>query len=123
MYNDSVLEREGKKRKGIKKMKGTEKQIKWAEDIKTNAINTLEANIEKTATEPLFKADNQAYRILLAVTKNALSKIEDAGTLIDRRIYFDPRSLIKTASTWADNIRTGRFTVEQIAEQNRVTEW
>ena len=34
-------------------MKGTEKQIKWAEDIKANAINTCTANIERLSGQPL----------------------------------------------------------------------
>ena len=53
----------------------------------------------------------------------ALEKIQDAGTLIDRRRYFDPSQLNRTADKWAEGLRTGKITVEKLAEVNHVTEW
>lgn len=35
----------------------------------------------------------------------ALDKIQDAGTLIDRRRYFDPSQLNRTADKWAEGLR------------------
>ena len=104
-------------------MTGTAKQIAWAEQIKTDALNTLDANIARTATEKLFEADHQSYRLLKALTIMALEKIQDAGTLIDRRRYFDPAQLTRTAAKWAEDLRTGKITVEKLAEVNHVTNW
>ena len=104
-------------------MTGTEKQIAWAEQIKTDAINTLDANIARTATEKLLEEDHQSYRILKAITVMTFEKTQDAGALIDRREHFAPAQLNRTASQWADALRFGRITVEKLAEINHVTNW
>ena len=104
-------------------MKGTDKQIAWAEEIKSDALNTLDANIKRTEKLQFLREDNEAYRLLKAMTVKALGSIEEAGTLIERRNAFAPRSLTSTAATWANNIRSGRITAEEIAKKIGVETW
>lgn len=104
-------------------MTGTDKQIAWAEEIKADALNTLDANIERTEKLQFLREDNEAYRLLKAMTVKALGSIEEAGTLIERRSAFSPRSLTSIAATWANNIRNGRITAEEIAKKIGVETW
>ena len=104
-------------------MTGTAKQIAWVEQIKADALKTLDANISRTANEKLLEEDNKSYRILRAITIMNFEKIHDANTLIDRREYFAPANLVRTANNWACAFRLGKITAEKLAEMNHITNW
>ena len=59
------------------KLKGTEKQIKWAEDIKKEMINKINIRIERETSEKFKKRHMKAIEIL--------NKIDDAKFFIDNR--------------------------------------
>lgn len=76
-------------------MKGSEKQIKWAEDIKNRCLETIEINIETCKKERLsfqpyakdFQREFKAWEILRTDMENifAHEKCQDASYIIDRR--------------------------------------
>lgn len=71
-------------------MKGTEKQIKWAEDIISNPVEVMEKHIEWANTfaqaevAPVTKAI-EAYRAMIA---KGGSNADDAAFIIDHRSRF-----------------------------------
>ena len=71
-------------------MKGTEKQIKWAEDIINNPVEVMENHIEWANTfapaevAPVTKAI-EAYRAMIA---KGGSNADDAAFIIDHRSRF-----------------------------------
>ena len=65
-------------------MKGTEKQIAWAEDIKTTTIKTIETMLAMTANDP--RANTDAAKAVRAKVTRALESVkacEDAHDLIE----------------------------------------
>lgn len=110
-------------------MKGTEKQITWAQDIITNATETINRNIEITEQRiaegnTLFAADLTAWHIVKAFVANAMKVFgEDAGQVINRRNQLAGDALIKLAHRMANDIRTGKTTADQIAAQLHVSEY
>jgi len=103
-------------------MKGTEKQIAWAEDIKRTTIDTCKNNIERMNGEALFEANVDAYKIMLAVIDKIIeiNADKDAAWWIDHRNTIASQRINSTADNWASQIRSGRKTAQQIAEQNGV---
>ena len=99
-------------------MKGTEKQLKWVEDIKANAISCLENEITRKAAEPLFSADVRACRLMIAVVSAVFDAQADAAKIIDRRGMFAPAALFATCDRWADMLRTGRIDITTLAARN-----
>lgn len=72
-------------------MKGTEKQILWAEDIKRETLETCDANIRLSQARldeykaDMFKLDEIAYRLVKAAFVKMFAGIDDAGAIINRR--------------------------------------
>lgn len=74
-------------------MKGTEKQIKWAEDIKKVVVATLDRMLEMTANDP--RANNERGRAVRAKferARNAVAACEDAHDLIEVYQTVDTRA-------------------------------
>ena len=65
-------------------MKGTEKQIKWAEDIKVTVIKTIETMLTMTANDPRAKTDAAKARVA-KVTRalEAVKACDNASDLIE----------------------------------------
>lgn len=64
-------------------MKGTEKQITWAEDIKAATIKTIETMLSMTANDPRANTDAaKAVRAKVTRALDAVRACEDAGDLI-----------------------------------------
>lgn len=77
-------------------MKGTEKQIKWAEDIIEEARATIKnniANIDKVDTIGIRAIERQCYVECGESLERMLSKIDDAATIIDMRDELSPYSV------------------------------
>ena len=70
-------------------MKGTEKQITWAENIQKTALDTLQRNIDR------MKAANvKSYER----TIKAFEKCDDAALYIKNRETFSSRSVLQKAN-------------------------
>lgn len=103
-------------------MKGTEKQIAWVEDIKRTAYDTCRSNIERMSGEALFESDVKAYKVMIAVLDKmmAINEDKDASWWIDHRGQISSGAINQIANRWAEMIRTGKMTAEQLAEKNGV---
>lgn len=65
-------------------MKGTEKQIAWAEDIKTTVIKTIEAMLAMTANDPRANTDAaKAARAKVTRAMEAVKSCDNAHDLIE----------------------------------------
>ena len=89
-------------------MKGTEKQIKWAEDIIAGARRNIENNIKlqeeyaqqfPTAAKMYMDMADQ-WRRLSAQVEAAIAKCDDAAIIINKRSLFSFDSLRK----WVDRV-------------------
>lgn len=89
-------------------MNGTEKQIKWAEDIINNAYNTIDANIAnmENKNEEFFTTRVLAYRECRKQLDEVLNNCNDAATIIKNRDLFDPT-------------RINRMVCEMVVEMKR----
>ena len=96
-------------------MKGTEKQIKWAEDIKANAINTCTANIERLSGQPLDALRVEVFKVIRNTLIAGFEQIDDAAVIINKRANFDPMAIIRMADRTSELIASGRMTLEQFA--------
>ncbi len=101
-------------------MKGTEKQIKWAEDIKAEAIRNCKAHIASNEAIGMFEQETELYRIMIEAMEGIFAKVDDAAVIIDKRhmVHIDTiSSNIRRAMTL---INRGSLTVEQFAKANGV---
>lgn len=65
-------------------MKGTEKQVTWAEDIKVTVINTIDAMLAATANDPRANTDAaKAVRAKFQRARDAVEACEIAADLIE----------------------------------------
>ena len=99
-------------------MTGTEKQIKWAEDIKATAINSLTNEINRMESNPLMSANVRIYKLMSAVLNAGFEVQTDASKIIDRRAMFSPAALFSTCDRWAELIRSGRTDISTLAAKN-----
>ena len=109
-------------------MKGTEKQVAWAQDIRNTALKNIEANIERNAKmyeeydhHPMYAANIEAYKIMRAVITGIFAAHDDAEYIINHRAVLT--NFVYTVSRWAELIRTGKKTAEQIAAQNGIKDY
>ena len=80
------------------KLTGSEKQIKWAESIREDAIGTVNGNIRNAETQMQKNPDSksiwesriEAYEETGRQLKNTLEKITSAKQIIDQRKYLSP---------------------------------
>ena len=72
-------------------MKGTEKQIAWAEDIKATVVKTIETMIAMTANDP--RANTDAARARIAKVTRALEAVKSCDKAHDLiEVYGDVTS-------------------------------
>ncbi len=76
-------------------MNGTEKQIKWANNIMNDALNTIDANVNRMEKEnpQLFRFEIQAYNECKEEMQKLFAECEDAKKIIENRDMFDPRRI------------------------------
>ena len=89
-------------------LKGTEKQIKWAEDIIREARETIKkniANIDKVDTIGIRAIERQCYVDCEASLEKMLSQIDDAATIIDMRNKLSSRSINQMVNAEANRRR------------------
>lgn len=81
-------------------MKGTEKQIKWAEDIKAAVIKTIETMLTMTANDPRANTDAaKAVRAKVTRALDAVKACDNAHDLIE--VYQG----VSTANSERENLR------------------
>lgn len=88
-------------------MKGTEKQIKWAEDIMSDAFNTIDANVNRMEKEnpELFRFEIQAYKECREMIEKSFATCEEAKQIIENRGMFDPSRITQIAGQRANQLR------------------
>lgn len=89
-------------------MKGTEKQIKWAEGIKESAYGTIEANIEllnekleKYPNWESVKAEIKGYEKVRETLDKFFEMTDEASKVINARHILDGESIIEQARKYA----------------------
>jgi len=102
-------------------MKGTEKQIAWAEDIEKKYLENIDNQIAswQSRVEKYGLACEADYVEMLKVVRqaavNAFEQMQDAALVIERRNYLpNAQKLMETAETVAHN--TNRNRIEVIRE-------
>lgn len=101
-------------------MKGTEKQIKWAEDIKAQAINNCKAQITANNKIGMFAEENRLYEIMILAIEAVFDKVDDAAVIINKRQMFDSRTIDSNIRQALTLIRQGKITIEDFAKINGV---
>ena len=88
-------------------MKGTEKQIKWVQDIMNDAFNTIDANVDRMEKQnpQLFRFEIQAYNECRKMIQKSFKECEDAKKIIENRDMFDPRRITSIAQQRANQLR------------------
>lgn len=88
-------------------MKGTEKQIKWAEDIKRQAYATLDRADAQRGSDRFYTIDTdlnylspEATEALRAEFDRGFALIDSAAVIIDKREKFSPANIIKHGRDW-----------------------
>lgn len=101
----------------LPKLRGSEKQIAWAEDIRNEAIRTADLNIESSkkrmkeygdSGKALFGPRLEAYKQVKANLLNALSKMDDASKIIDKSHIISGDTVNKEATRIEAKIREKR---------------
>lgn len=84
---------------GLPDLQGTEKQIAWAEDIRRNAINTINNNIERMEKEnpKLFRYDIEAFKEIGESLRKVLTQPQGAkaSLIIEKRSMFSGDRILR----------------------------
>lgn len=99
-------------------MKGTEKQVKWAEEIKATAY----ANVDMwedhfgASTIPGDALTATLMKILRANLDMIFTAKDDAAWIIDHRNLISADQMMRQVYTWANQIKAGKVTLKKLAE-------
>lgn len=111
-------------------MKGTEKQIAWAEEIKSSAMSNVQHNIELSMQRyeeydhhTAFLATATAFRIMAACLEKIFAAHDDAEYYIAHKGKLEFKNLCATVDRWAALILEGRKTASQIATENGIKDF
>ena len=92
-------------------MKGTEKQIKWAEDIKEAAYGTVNGNIEllqerlnKYPNWDSLKNEIKGYEKVREVLDIFFNQIAEASQVIDKRFMLEGEALVNQARAYTNKL-------------------
>lgn len=101
-------------------MKGTAKQIAWAQDIIENGLNTIKANIEldeKKYAEtghPMYQTSARLWRVELIAATTKAANVEDAEQVINRQHGYDGGCWVSVHDKYMRMINSGKVTIDQI---------
>lgn len=100
-------------------MKGTEKQIQYAEEIINGGLNTIKQNIELCESRTNEDAQLRAriWKTELIALNILISKATDAGRVIDQKHKYEGRKWIEENDRMAMIIKNGRITIEELEAQ------
>lgn len=103
MQAAGVYQQPEEKKWEIPKLKGSEKQVKWANDIIQEAVDTIEANLKRSRErakqypKDTTFSDNVAIWEKLDKAYKALfpARIDNAAEIIDKRNYLNGRGMVE----------------------------
>lgn len=100
-------------------MKGTEKQIRYAEEIINGGLNTIKRNIEicESRTNEDAQLRARIWKTELIALKFLISKATDAARVIDQKHKYEGRKWIEENDRMAMIIKNGRITIEELEAQ------
>lgn len=101
-------------------MKGTEKQIKWAEDIKAQTIRNIKAAIAANESIGMYELESELYGIMIEAVEVTFEKVNDAAKIINNRHLFYMDTIEGNVRRAENLINSGKLTVEQFAKANGV---
>ena len=104
-------------------MKGTEKQIAWAQDIIKAGVNYLDERIAHDKELGLKGNREIAYRIMRAAYNNLLDIAPDAARIIDRRGQFRGSQIENDALMFENILNSRKLTADELAAKNGVTNY
>lgn len=118
----SGLKKAWKEAKGMKELKGTEKQVKWAQDIIHDAYANIDSWIrtDKKAMEKLgcenpeewegsfFMTEITVFTELRKMLDDCLEGVDSAAAIIERRSMFDPSRIREIARVEVNKRRNAR---------------
>ena len=89
-------------------LKGSEKQIKWANDIIAAVYTTANDNIVRAHDNQWPHADKweEAFGKIISQLEGSLSKIDKAAVIISCRDRFDPNRILNLANKY---VNFGKF--------------
>ena len=86
--------------KGLPTLNGSEKQVQWAEQIRKNAIDTI--NNERIKKYPSnqknYQSDIESLQEIGKQLKEVLSKISNASQIIEKRNIFESSRILDEVS-------------------------
>ena len=99
-------------------MKGTEKQITWAENIQKTALDTLQRNIDrmKAANVKSYERTIKAFEKCKEELLDCFEKCDDAALYIKNRETFSSRSVLQKANE-IELIMTNKELDEQFGKE------
>ena len=85
-------------------LQGSDKQIKWAEDIIAEVYTTANNNIRRAHDLQWPHADKweEAFEKIIIQLEGSLSKIDKAGDIIACREKFDPERILSFANKYVN---------------------
>ena len=95
------LKKAWREAKEMKELKGSPKQVAWAEDIRKDAFDFINGCIEnnKKKNEELgfgfFDKDIKAYEACLDAVTDFFNKVDDASVVINNRYNLSAKSLME----------------------------
>lgn len=92
--------------KGLPTLKGSEKQVKWAEQIRNNAIDTINRNIDLAnerikkypSAQKKYQNEIESLQEIGKQLKEVLLKVSNASQIIEKRHIFDSSRILDEAS-------------------------
>jgi len=99
---------------GLPELQGSEKQVKWAEELRSNVINTINNNIErmeKSENKEYYQPEIEAFKEIGEKVNTMLRQPQGAkaANIIDRRHdAFNTRKILSMVDDLADKKRRGK---------------
>ena len=92
--------------KGLPTLNGSEKQVQWAEQIRKNAIDTINKNIDLAnerikkypSNQKNYQSDIESLQEIGKQLKEVLSKISNASQIIEKRNIFESSRILDEVS-------------------------
>lgn len=92
--------------KGLPTLKGSEKQVQWAEQIRNNAIDTINRNIDLAnerikkypSAQKIYQNQIESLQEIGKQLKEVLLKVSNASQIIEKRHIFESSRILDEAS-------------------------
>lgn len=108
-YN--IRNKENKQQRGKKnEIKRYRKQIKYANDIINDVLNTCQANIDRMAASkaPIYGDMIQAFKECKKAFEESIKDVTEASTIIENKSQFNTNRIIKMVERRTEEIAAER---------------